>query len=107
MKKIIICCMLAVLAVGCSSGGPVISKSQVGNLEINVYSTEERTIRQAELYLDGTFIGNVTDSMPVIHARRGERMVRIEAAGYKTYEKKITILGEPNHQVLNVFLEKE
>ena len=106
MKTLFITATLAVFLIGCGSSGPVISKSNVGNLEINVYGPED-TSQRAELYLDGVFIGSLTKRLPVIHVKRGQRVVRVEAPGFKPYEKTITILGEPNHQVLNVFLEKQ
>ena len=106
MKTFFIGSMLAILLVGCLSLGPVISKSELGNLELNVYGPESGFVRGAELYLDNIFIGSVTKNRPVIYAKRGQRVVRVEAPGFKPYEKTIVILGEPNHQVLNVYLEK-
>ncbi|MHC4737528.1 MAG: PEGA domain-containing protein [Planctomycetota bacterium] len=106
MKTFFTTAILTVLLVGCVDTGPVISKSKMGNLELNVYGPEGK-YPNAELYLDGIFIGNLTRHMPVIYAKRGERVVRVEATGFKPYEKSITVLGEPNHQVLNIFLEKE
>jgi len=106
MKTLFITTILAAFLVGCESTGPAISKSRMGNLEINVYGQED-TNPNAELYLDGTFIGNLTGHMPVLHVKRGERVIRVEAPGFKPYEKTIVILGEPNHQVLNVYLEEQ
>ena len=106
MKSLFIVATLAAFLLGCAYPGPVISKSNMGNLEINVYGPEG-TSPHAELYLDGIFIGNLTRHMPVIYVKRGERVIRVEASGFKPYEKTITILGEPNHQVLNILLEKE
>lgn len=96
-----------VCLAGCVNGGPVISKSKVGNLEINVRGPEGGTLSAADLYIDGVFVGNVSSHKPIIYVRRGERAIRVEAQGYKTYEKKINIIGEPNQQVLNIFLEPE
>ena len=96
-----------VCLAGCVYDGPVISKSKVGNLEINVRYPEGGTLSAANLYLDNVFVGTVSNHKPIIYVRRGERTIRVEAKGYKTYEKKITILGEPNQQVLNIFLEPE
>jgi hypothetical protein len=106
MKTFFTTAILTVLLVGCADTWPVISKSNMGNLELNVYSPEGKFLN-AELYLDGIFIGNLTRHKPVIYAKRGERVVRVEATGFKPYEKTITVLGEPNHQVLNISLEKE
>ncbi len=97
-----------VCLAGCVNGGPVISKSGVGNLEIIVrHHPDGGTIPAANLYIDSVFVGNVSNHKPIIYLRRGERTIRVEAQGYKTYEKKINILGEPNQQVLNIFLEPE
>ena len=96
-----------VCLAGCVNGGPVISKSKVGNLEINVRYPEGSTLSAANLYIDSVCVGHVSDHKPIIYVRRGERTIRVEAQGYKTYEKKINILGEPNQQVLNIFLELE
>jgi hypothetical protein len=93
-----------VCLAGCVNGGPVISKSGVGNLEINVRHPEGGTLSAANLYIDSVFVGTVSNHKPIIYLRRGERTIRVEAQGYKTYKKKITILGEPNQQVLNIFL---
>ncbi len=59
------------------------------------------------LYLDGVFVGNLTRDMPVLYAKRGVRVIRVESPGHEAYERSITVLGDPNHQVLNVILEKE
>ena len=106
MRTLLITAVTAICLAGCVVTGPVIEKSKMGNLEINVYDSEGKQVHRADLYLDDTFIGNVTESMPIIHARNGQRIVRVEASGFKHYERTIVILGEPNHQVLNVFLEK-
>ena len=104
---------LAVLVVamafisGCVSTSPVISKSKMGNLQINVYSPDMKPDHNASVYLDGVFVGNLTRDMPVLYPKRGERVVRIECPGYSVYERTITVLGDPNHQVLNVVLSKE
>lgn len=107
MRALFVSAVLCAFLVGCASTGSVISKSKMGNLEINVCGPESAQLRRAELYLDGVFVGNVTRHMPVLHARRGERVVRVELSGFKPYEKTITVLGDPNHQALNVYLEKE
>lgn len=98
-----ICCSL----VGCATPSPAVSKSSVGNLEVNVRTADGKEAPNAELHVDGALIGNVSARLPVIHLKRGERTVRVECPGYKTYERRLRILGEPNHQVLNVILEKE
>jgi hypothetical protein len=47
---------------------------------------------------------NVSSTMPVLHLKKGKHLVRVEMDGMKTYREAIEILGEPNHQVLNVML---
>ena len=96
-----------VCLAGCVNVEPIISKSKMGNLEINVHHPEGGTLSAANLYVDGLFVGNVSGNKPIVYVRRGERSIRVELQGYKTYEKKINILGEPNQQVLNIFLEPE
>ena len=107
MRTAIILLGIGLLLSSCASPGPVVSKSRLGNLEINVDTPDGRPITNAELFLDGVFVGNLTQRLPIIHARRGERLVRVECRGFRPYERKITVLGEPNHQVLNIVLEKE
>lgn len=107
MKAFVCAAMLGVFLAGCVATGPVISKSRVGNLEINVYGPEPERLAGAEVYLDDAFIGNPSRNLPVLHVKRGPRVVRVELPGFKPYQKTITVLGDPNHQVLNVHLEKE
>ncbi len=107
MKTPAMVIVVCLLISGCVTPGPVISKSHLGNLEINVLTVDGQHVTKAELFLDGAFVGNLTSRLPVIHARRGERTVRVVCPGYRPYEKKITVLGDPNHQVLNVVLQKE
>ena len=98
--------VVMLLVSGCATFGPAVSKSNMGNLEINVYTPDMKPVYRASLYLDGAFIGNLSKTMPVLHARRGTRVVRIKCPGYQPYKKTITILGDPNHQVLYVVLTK-
>ena len=107
MRNLIILLGICLVLSGCVSSGPAISKSRLGNLEINVRTADGQHVTNAELFLDGVFVGNLTHRLPVIHAKRGERLVRVQSAGFKPYEKKITVLGDPNHQVLNIVLEEE
>ena len=107
MRKTFALVLLAVISSGCvGSTGPAISKSQMGNLGIYVHTPEEIDARRAEVYIDGLYIGGITRDMPVLYIKRGEHVVRIELPGFKSVEKRITVLGDPNHQVMNVFLEK-
>ncbi len=95
---------LAGAMAGCVINGPTLSKSDMGNLEINVSAPKDFDVGQTRLYLDGVYIGNVSHKMPILHAKRGRRTVRAELDGCKTYESEVFILGEPNHQVLNIVL---
>ena len=99
--------MLLILS-GCVTTGPTVSKSNMGNLEVNVY-TQDKEIdgRFAEVYIDTIFLGNISPNKPILNLKEGEHDIRIELKGYKTYEKKMFISGDPNHQVLNVLLEKQ
>lgn len=99
--------LAGMVLTGCASSGPVVTKSQMGNLQINVAGPLPAEVGETRLYLDGLFIGNVSDKMPVLHARAGKRVVRAELDGYKPVEQEIVILGDPNHQVLNIVFEKQ
>ena len=91
---------------GCVSTGPAISKDSTGNLEINIVAPQDIPDELAKIYVDGHFIGNVSKRLPVLFLKRGLRTIRVELPGTKTYEQGIDILGDPNHQVLNIVLEK-
>lgn len=109
MKSRSIATVLALMFIlaGCVTTGPAISKSKLGNLQINVVFPKDLVVPNADVYLDDVFIGNVSPDMPVIYAKRGDRAVRVEAPGCETYQRTITILGDPNHQVLNINLRKK
>lgn len=105
MKKFLLSAIIPLILGGCGTYEPVESKSNFGNLEINIVDPSNADFRQAEIYIDDIFVGNVSPTKPIIFVKRGQRVIRIKANHYKPYEKTITILGEPNHQVLNVSLE--
>jgi hypothetical protein len=107
MRVFMVLVGLCLVLAGCASSGPVVSKSELGNLEINVYTPDGERAKNAELHIDGLFVGNLTRRLPIIHARRGERTIAVKLEGYRPYERKITVLGDPNHQVLNIMLQKE
>ena len=90
---------------GCVSSTPVVSKSSRGNLAINVAAPNGFDIKYTELYLDDHFIGNVSSQWPILYVKKGLRRIRATLKGCKTIEKNITILGEPNHQTLNLNFE--
>jgi hypothetical protein len=94
------------LLCGCAVTGPAISKGTTGNLEINVSAPQGMEVRSARIVVDDVFIGNVSEHMPVLFLKRGARKIRVELPGARTYEQNVDILGDPNHQVLNILLEK-
>ena len=120
MVRVLMSSLLVASVLGCAASGPAISKSSMGNLEINVFVVRiepgaksdaglehVKASSRHEVYIDDDFVGTVTPQKPVLYLKRGEHVVRVESPGFRVYEKTIRILGEPNHQVLNVILEKE
>ena len=105
MKCTWICLIGVALLAGCVSPGPAMSKAELGSLEINVFGPQNASVRVADIYVDGLFIGNATAQRPILYIKRGERKVRVELAGYKPYERTIHLFGDPNHQVLNILME--
>ena len=94
------------LICGCADFGPFISKSNLGNLEINIVAPEGLDSQSARIYVDDDFIGNVSARMPILHVKNGKHVVKVELDGAATYTQALTILGDPNHQVLNVALRR-
>jgi len=95
------------LLCGCAEFGPAVSKSDVGNLELNISAPEGLDVRTARIYIDGVFIGNLSNRMPVLQLKRGKRLVKLDLEGAQPYAEEIIILGEPNHQVLNAVLKRK
>jgi hypothetical protein len=96
------------LLCGCADLGPAVAKSNAGNLEINLVAWPEGlNSHLARLYVDDVFVGNITEQKPVLLLRQGKRTIRVELEGAQTYVETVTVLGEPNHQVLNVALKKK
>ena len=93
-----------VLLAGCVTTGPAVSKSSMGNLEVNVRAAKGVDTSLACLYVDDVFVGNVSGQLPVLYLKRGTHEIRVELDGAKTYQQTIQVLGDPNHQVLNVVL---
>lgn len=60
----------------------------------------------AQIYVDGIFVGEVSGSFTVLYLKRGKHVIRVELEGMKPFERGIAILGEPNHQILDVTLDK-
>jgi len=98
--------LAAIWLGGCVSSGPAISKSLMGNLEVYVAAPAGVDVQPARISVDGVFVGNVSRDLPVLYLKRGKHVIRVELAGMKTYEQQICILGDPNHQFLDVTLEK-
>ena len=92
---------------GCVSSSPAISKSSMGNLDIHVTAPEGVDVHRARIRIDGTFVGNVSRDSPVLFLKRGRHEITVELAGMKSYQQEIQILGDPNHQYLEVDLEKQ
>jgi len=90
----------------CADFGPFLSKSNLGNLEINIVAPEGLDARAARIYVDDIFIGNVSARMPILHLKNGKHVVKVELDGAATYTEALTILGDPNHQVLNAALKR-
>jgi len=106
-KRFLLLLALVIILSGCIAAGPTVSKSDMGNLELNVYTLDKDANGcLSDVYVDTIFIGNISSNRPILNLREGEHNIRIEQKGHKIYEKKIFIAGEPNHQVLNVLLEK-
>ena len=108
MKISIIAFMAGMLLLcGCADFGPAISKTTMGNLEVSILAPDGLDARAARIYVDDVFIGNVSNRMPILQLKRGKRVVKVELEGAESYMESITILGEPNHQVLNVTLKRK
>ncbi|MGQ0553405.1 MAG: hypothetical protein ACT4PU_09315 [Planctomycetota bacterium] len=95
----------ATLAPGCAASASANAKSESGRLELHVFAPAGLDVRKAEVFLDGLSIGNAGPEMPTLHVRNGRHLLRVELPGCRAYEREVTILGAPNHQVVNVFLE--
>ncbi len=93
------------LTPGCVAAPSVSAKGESGRLELSVFGPPGLDVRKAEVFLDGLSIGNAGPEMPTLHVRNGRHLLRVELPGCLPYEREITILGSPNHQVVNVFLE--
>src|SRR6266498_1123475 len=97
MRALIKVCILGLMTLcGCVDLGPAISKTNMGNLEINITVPEGVDSRGARIYVDDVFIGNVSSRMPILQLRRGKHTIKVELEDAETYTESITILGEPN-----------
>ena len=107
MRVAILVLAAAFLGAGCVSTSSTVSKSRQGNVEIQVIPPEGADVRRAEIHVDGVFIGNATERLPVLQLGTGEREIGVQMPGCRPVSQRVTILGYPNHQVVNVFLERE
>lgn len=99
--------MLAILMASCVTTSPANSKSQIGNLEINVRTEDENSeSHYADIYIDGHYFGTSSVNKPILYLKEGQHVIKVQLKGYQVYEKQMSIFGEPNHQVLNVKLKK-
>ena len=98
--------MLLILC-GCADFGPAVSKTNLGNLEINITAPEGLDSRAARIYIDEVFVGNVSSRMPILQLKKGKHVVKVELEETEPYTESITILGDPNHQVLNVAMKRK
>lgn len=105
MRMILGLIVTLVLCAGCLSPGPAENKPATGILSIYV-SHSGRQFPSAEIYVDDAFVGNSSSNKPLLYLKTGERKIRIEADGFKTYERTITVLGAPNQQQLAVSMER-
>ena len=83
MNKLLALLVLAPFLAGCVCASPAISKSDTGNLEINVFGPKNVPLYQADISVDGFFVGNATPNKPVLYLKRGECDVRVESPGYQ------------------------
>jgi hypothetical protein len=104
-------CVLFILSVAaflasCTTMEPA-SKATEGNLELSIEPLKEGDVVLSPLiYLDKRCIGTVSARKPILYLKPGRHDVRLQLAGYKTWQTEIEILGGPNMQYLHVRLEK-
>ena len=67
---------------------------------------EGERVLSPSIYLDGHFIGCVSERKPVLFLKRGNHTIRLECPGYKPWQGDVCILGGDNMQYLRVLLEK-
>ena len=90
MKTSFIALLLAAtIFSGCVSTGPAISKSTMGNLDVYVTAPEGVDVHPARICVDGIFVGNVSQELPVLYLKNGKHVVTVELTGMKTYEQQI------------------
>ena len=80
MKSFLVFVLAAFVLCGCISG-PAVSKSTTGNLEVNVFAPQDMSVASAQIFVDGVFVGNVSQSRPILFLKRGARRIRVELPG--------------------------
>jgi hypothetical protein len=134
MKKLLMICSLAVFFAGCvvvsektgpskephpadasaagkpagPVGPPPMKEPVKGSLLINISVGNEDSFHPyewAEIYLDDTFISSTSHMQ--LNLEPGQHKISVQARGYKSYEKIISILAGRTGQSLNILLEKE
>jgi hypothetical protein len=80
---------------------------EIGELVLDLSVPDGMKVSNAELYLDEFFIGNFKEKIFKLCLKRGVHTIRITLPGCEEYNSKIMLLGNPNHQVLNIELKRE
>jgi len=104
--RVLFALVVAAFLSSCTTMEPA-SKVTEGNLELSIEPLREGDVVISPLiYLDNRCIGTVSARKPILYLNPGRHKVRLELAGYKTWESEIDILGGQNMQYLHVRLEK-
>jgi hypothetical protein len=80
---------------------------EIGKLEVNINLPKGVDIKTGKVYLDNFYIGNLTGNKKVFTLKRGLHSLKLDFPGCEKYKSVFMLLGNPNEQVLNVFIEKE
>jgi hypothetical protein len=107
MRKMVPFTVIPFLLVAMCSCETMPTKQARGNFELTVEPVfEGETPLYPTVYVDRKFIGHATSYKPILYLRRGRHTIRVELDGYEPWEETITILGDPNQQVLHVKLRR-
>jgi hypothetical protein len=79
---------------------------EIGKLEVNFYLPEGVDIKKTKVLLDNFYIGNLDSEKKIFTLKRGMHLLEVKAPGCAEYSRSFMLLGNPNSQVLNIFLEK-
>jgi hypothetical protein len=106
------CCALAavvwVMTSCVCSEKTFVTKEKYGNLEVTVaYVGGEPTQKYPEISVDGKFIGQISEHMPVLYLRNGEHLIEVRSSGFIPWQRKMFIAGGPNHQFIQAVLRRE